>query len=298
MDRTEAAFPAAPLRQADARRLASRTRPNAYFSASSAAPDASDALGTYGSCQPPLEPLPARDLLRRHQMATGSLPAASSKGDGAPAAMAGQPFSAGPGAFFITQRGTVAGPAAAAGSSQQAAGATGGAASRVSLGDDGTHAAARASVSSADPAAGTSNGALTASVRGGQYVGSAGGGDGNGGALAAPQAAALEPQMMVAPTRIEPGSHNPVPAWHNLHLSARQAGRGALQRDLWHRSKRRAAYRSSPKLAADLTRRLMTDLEEAEGHLAPGWVPGELGMEAMTPATVNCCKEAQPLRCL
>lgn len=41
-----------------------------------------------------------------------------------------------------------------------------------------------------------------------------------------------------------------------------------------HRSKRRAAFRSSPGLAGNLTGRLMEDLEAAQGHLAPGWVPG------------------------
>lgn len=280
LDRTEASFPAATLRQANSRRLTARTRPNAYFNAEAAAEDTADAAGAYGHCQLPLKPLPARDLLRRHQAATGGGPAGGGKGDPLLGTAAGQPFAAGAGSFFITQRGTLA--AGANGTAQQQAAASAGGAAgatlRANAADDAGAAAARASVSSdlaGAAAALAASASASQSAMGAGSCGACGFGENPGAAAeAAQEAAQFDAQPLTAPTRIEPGSRDPVPGWHNHYLQSRQAARGALQRDLWHRSKRRAAYRSSPKMAAALTTRVISDLDDAEGHLAPGWVPG------------------------
>jgi hypothetical protein len=79
---------------------------------------------------------------------------------------------------------------------------------------------------------------------------------------------------LTEPTCARAGLHNPVPQWHNSYRRVRQAGRGKLQQDLWARSQRRAAVRSSPSLAGGLTGRVMADLDMAGGRLSPGWVPG------------------------
>ncbi|KAI8464816.1 MAG: hypothetical protein J3K34DRAFT_525862 [Monoraphidium minutum] len=257
-DRTEAAFPAAPLRQADGRRRAGRTRPNTYFSAGGAAADAGDAAGAYGGCQLPLRPLPGSELLRRHQAASG--------GGGGPAAgeagATGQPFAgSGKGAFFLTQRGGVS----AAGGAAEPGGA------QPREGGSATAGNGRSSVDGGGAAlAGARRGSASADL-GGTLAATS-----SGAAPAAAESAARppQPQPLTEPTRIEPGSRNPVPGWHNRFRAARQAGRGALQQDLWHRSRRRAAYRASPPLAAELTGHVMAELEGADGHLAPGWVPG------------------------
>jgi hypothetical protein len=275
LDRTEASFPSRPVRQADSRRLASRTRPNAFFNTAAATADAADVAGAYGRCELPTKPKPGRDLLWRHEAANCAAQFAGG-GAGDMAADAGQPFASVKGSVFITQRGSVStgggGHQVTHAPAQSASGGAGGGSTRrfsaEGMGPTGAHMQPDHTVAALSCAA-------SASV---PQTSTSGGGCRIEAAVATPGDSALdqqpEPQPLTEPTRIEPGSSNPVPIWHNRYRVVRQAGRTALQQDLWHRSQRRAAYRSSPKLAAELTQRLVADLEAAEGRLTPGWVPG------------------------
>jgi hypothetical protein len=66
----------------------------------------------------------------------------------------------------------------------------------------------------------------------------------------------------------------------------RHAGYTSLQAELWQRSTDRAAARSEAAAAAELSRGLMSHLEEVRGKLAPAWSPGELGSFAIRRAVL------------
>ncbi|GBF90680.1 hypothetical protein Rsub_02979 [Raphidocelis subcapitata] len=274
LDRTEASFPAAPLRQSDARRLAVRARPNAYFSASAADADAADPAGAYGHIDPPRKPLPGGELLQRHKAAAGGGGSGGGGGRGGGAHLFG---GSGAGAFFITQRGTV-GVGAAATNSASGPGISQGELSAASVASAaGAPAPKRAPAGTAGSSA--AGGPAPTAARGLRISVAAEPAGACDQRAAASQAAADDeepPEMppLTEPTRAEAGPHNPVPQWHNSYRRARQAGRSKLQRDLWARCRRRTAFRSSPALAGGLTGRVMADLEAAGGRLAPGWVPG------------------------
>jgi hypothetical protein len=254
LDATEAAFPAAPLRQARARLAAAHTRPNAYFSLTTAVTDAADASGAYGTIELPLKHLPGQDLLLRYRAASGVAPAQAA--DMATTPLANRPrmglVDSDPQAFFITHHGaaSVADTIAQAVAAQVAGAAT-------AQPGDRNDVAARTVAGQTAAVAGHSGGHSPVATR-----------------------TAGAPPIMQPLTELDcaaavPG--NPVPQWHNRSKGARQRGHSAVPRDLWVRSQRRAAYRSAPTLAGTLTESVLSQLRAGGGQLAPGRVPGVCG---------------------
>eukprot|EP00878_Enallax_costatus_P019255 GHUV01020310.1.p1 GENE.GHUV01020310.1~~GHUV01020310.1.p1 ORF type:complete len:781 (+),score=290.42 GHUV01020310.1:1618-3960(+) len=311
MDRLEASFPMAAVKQAEARSKAAKTGTHAFFNKAGADADLKDAAASYGKHNIKSVHLPGQTLVQQHQAATAALAAAELAAGG---------LSAGPAAtgaealgdrksVFITQRATAGGADAAAAGQNQTPGSgfstsrsnqgrssspsRGGSPHRLTIagataGGGGTesskpNAAADRSRRTTVTLGGTSRqprstlqdnsaaGSALNSVAGSQLV------DYSAlGSAAASDGSSKKPDFGVLTelTQQAPGEVNPVTDWHNDFVKTRHAGYTALQEALWQRSQQRAATRSDPAGRAAFNKTLMEHLDMTQSKLTPGWIPG------------------------